>query len=134
MTTIRLSAMKPAWKASKTRRVLYADLIGRCAYCGSGLADIWAMTVDHVIPRSRGGSDDRSNLKACCKSCNATKHNRSLEYLRAALRRRQNGTPYFTATMLDWFERMGVVLPEEPPYHFFFEQLEAANNRRSVPS
>lgn len=41
----------------------------RCAYCGSE-EDI---TLDHVIPRTKGGSDHADNIVACCKSCNADK-------------------------------------------------------------
>ena len=36
-----------------------------CAYCGDE-----ANTVDHVIPQSRGGTDDPMNLVAACKTCN----------------------------------------------------------------
>lgn len=41
-----------------------------CRYCRSTDG---ALTVDHVTPRSLGGSDDPSNLVACCKDCNAGK-------------------------------------------------------------
>jgi 5-methylcytosine-specific restriction protein A len=43
----------------------------QCAYCG-GLAT----TADHVVPRSRGGSDDPSNLVAACRRCNSRKGGR----------------------------------------------------------
>lgn len=45
-----------------------------CAYCGRK-----ASTVDHVIPKSKGGTDDSSNLVACCKRCNQKKSNRTPE-------------------------------------------------------
>lgn len=44
----------------------------RCAYCGRGAA-----TVDHVLPRSRGGSDTWDNLVACCIRCNNQKGDRT---------------------------------------------------------
>jgi 5-methylcytosine-specific restriction endonuclease McrA len=44
----------------------------RCAYCGGH-----ASTVDHVLPRSRGGSDSWENLVACCVRCNNAKGNRT---------------------------------------------------------
>jgi 5-methylcytosine-specific restriction endonuclease McrA len=40
----------------------------RCRYCGAP-----ATTVDHVVPRSRGGSDDPTNLVAACARCNRAK-------------------------------------------------------------
>lgn len=47
----------------------------RCAYCGAKDP----FTKDHVMPKSRGGSDDKSNLVWCCMSCNARKHARTPE-------------------------------------------------------
>ena len=43
-----------------------------CAYCG-GRAD----TVDHVLPRCRGGGDTWFNLVAACQSCNGLKGDRT---------------------------------------------------------
>lgn len=40
-----------------------------CYWCG----DPYAGTTDHLTPRSRGGTDDRSNLVNACHSCNARK-------------------------------------------------------------
>jgi len=45
---------------------------GRCFYCGSGLKAEHA-TLDHVEPRSRGGTDRVSNLVASCRLCNRAK-------------------------------------------------------------
>lgn len=44
----------------------------RCAYCGSS-----ATTIDHVMPRSRGGADSWENLVACCLRCNNVKGDRT---------------------------------------------------------
>jgi len=46
----------------------------RCAYCSAH-----ATTVDHVLPRSRGGKDTWENLVACCVGCNNMKGNRTPE-------------------------------------------------------
>jgi 5-methylcytosine-specific restriction enzyme A len=54
------------WQAI-SRSVLDRDGY-RCRYCGQP-----ATTVDHIIPKARGGSDDPSNLVACCRSCNSAK-------------------------------------------------------------
>jgi HNH endonuclease len=42
---------------------------GPCAYCG----DPVPTQVDHILPRSRGGTDDRANLAPACKGCNMEK-------------------------------------------------------------
>jgi 5-methylcytosine-specific restriction endonuclease McrA len=41
-----------------------------CAYCGMKSK---ALTIDHIIPRSRGGKTDFDNCVACCKKCNDLK-------------------------------------------------------------
>ena len=40
----------------------------RCYLCGD-----WANTVDHLVPKAAGGSDDPTNLAACCRPCNSAK-------------------------------------------------------------
>lgn len=42
-----------------------------CVYCRGP-----AVEVDHVIPYSRGGLTDESNLVACCRQCNAIAKNK----------------------------------------------------------
>lgn len=44
----------------------------RCGYCGKSAA-----TIDHILPRSRGGRDSWENLVACCLRCNNLKGNRT---------------------------------------------------------
>lgn len=53
----------------------------RCAYCG-GKAD----TVDHVVPRSRGGAHSWENCVAACSTCNHRKADRLLSELGWTLR------------------------------------------------
>lgn len=48
----------------------------RCAYCGNR-----AETIDHVVPRSRGGSHTWENCVACCTRCNHRKADRTLREL-----------------------------------------------------
>lgn len=47
-----------------------------CAYCG---AEDVPLEVDHIVPRSRGGSDRVSNLTLACHTCNQRKGNRPIE-------------------------------------------------------
>ena len=51
-----------------------------CQYCGTGIGRI---EIDHVVPRSKNGSDRISNLVTSCRGCNQKKDNRSLaEFLK----------------------------------------------------
>jgi hypothetical protein len=59
---------------------------GVCPYCGVKLQFEYEygqrVAFDHIIPISRGGADDISNLIACCFPCNASKHDSTgLEYI-----------------------------------------------------
>lgn len=47
----------------------------RCVYCGATAAER-KLHVDHVYPRSHGGSDEMENLVASCDECNIGKSNR----------------------------------------------------------
>jgi len=42
-----------------------------CHYCGQE-----ANTVDHLIPISKGGTDESTNMVACCTRCNSAKRDR----------------------------------------------------------
>lgn len=53
----------------------------RCAYCGGP-----ATTVDHVLPRSRGGRNTWTNTVAACGGCNQRKRDRTPDEARMPLR------------------------------------------------
>jgi len=55
------------------RNVLIRDGF-TCCYCGVAGS---AMTMDHIVPRSRGGESSFENCVACCRSCNILKGNRT---------------------------------------------------------
>ena len=56
-----------------TRRAVFARDGGRCVYCGAA-----ATSLDHVVPRSRGGAHTWENVVASCARCNHTKADRAL--------------------------------------------------------
>lgn len=64
-----------------TRRGVLRRDAHRCAYCGRG-----ASTVDHIVPRSRGGIDSWENLVACCLRCNNLKGDRTPQEMSWELR------------------------------------------------
>lgn len=50
----------------------------RCQYCGDR-KKMAELTYDHVVPRSRGGKTEWTNIVSCCVTCNARKANRTPE-------------------------------------------------------
>lgn len=96
---------------------------GHCAYCGVIFMSPRQMTVDHLVPKSRGGGDEKSNKFPCCKSCNSIKHNRPLEYLRLALHREFTGIPHFTAEQIEYLSSVGIALPKQTPFVFYWERM-----------
>lgn len=63
------------WIRKEKRLALYIRDSVRCLYCGADLrhaapADI---TLDHLLPRSAGGSNVATNLATACRSCNSSR-------------------------------------------------------------
>jgi hypothetical protein len=61
-----------------SRRELYHRDGGLCLYCGTRLA-YREMQVEHVLPRSKGGEHEWTNVVSACESCNRHKDDRSPE-------------------------------------------------------
>ena len=56
-----------------TRRAVFARDGGRCVYCG-----VPATSIDHVVPRSRGGRHEWDNVVSACRRCNHVKADRTV--------------------------------------------------------
>lgn len=73
--------VKMSWKYMTTTKAAYSKALvikrdrGRCAYCGKTGAD----TMDHVMPRSRGGASCWLNAVAAHAKCNRVKGARTPE-------------------------------------------------------
>ena len=65
-----------------TRKAVFARDGGRCVYCGAT-----ATSLDHVIPKSRGGSHAWDNVVSACGRCNHIKADRGIAELGWRLRR-----------------------------------------------
>lgn len=94
----------PDWQARR-RRVLERDGY-RCRNCGvrSTRVDEVYFDVDHVVPKSEGGTHALSNLQALCPACHARKHPGN-----EALARRARGWENRNATPA-WHRVLRVVL------------------------
>ena len=71
-----------------TRKAVLARDAWTCQYCGHQAA---GLTVDHVIPRSRGGQSVWENIVASCAPCNRKKGNKTPR--EASMHPRSNPTP-----------------------------------------
>ena len=61
-------------RTALSRRAVFARDSHRCQYCGDH-----ADSIDHVVPRSRGGEHVWDNVVAACRPCNLRKRDRSPE-------------------------------------------------------
>lgn len=103
---------RPRPKVRLSRREVFARDGWTCMYCGRVGVDL---TLDHVVPRHRGGGHTWDNLVAACKACNHRKAGRTPEEAKMRL---------FQAP----FE------PRVSPYHLFRAYLEANDGwRKFVP-
>jgi 5-methylcytosine-specific restriction endonuclease McrA len=59
-------------RTSLSRRALFARDEHRCQYCGAA-----ADSIDHIVPKSRGGAHSWENVAAACRPCNLTKRDRT---------------------------------------------------------
>jgi 5-methylcytosine-specific restriction endonuclease McrA len=97
-----------------TRRAVFARDGGRCVYCGAG-----ASSLDHVVPRSRGGAHTWENVVASCARCNHTKADRPLVDLGWRL-----GTPPRAPSGMAW-RVLGFRNPD-PRWQAYLDDGEAA--------
>ena len=67
-------AAEPARKRVNLARVHGPSWVETCAYCRQP-AETW----DHIVPFSRGGSDERWNMAPACTRCNGAKSGRTPE-------------------------------------------------------
>lgn len=97
-TVIRLrSYVKIPYKeiSLSRRNLLHRDSY-TCQYCGDRRHDL---TIDHIVPRSRGGTDSWENVVAACLKCNVKKGDRTPKEANMAL----------------------TLQPRRPPSHVYFE-------------
>lgn len=109
------------------RKSILKSSYGICAHCGKKLTTK-TMTVEHIIPISRGGTNDMENLTALCKECNKKKGN--MLYLPYGFYTALRDKPRYEEMqryMADWFadmqedfdaERYPLIAPK------FWQQIE----------
>jgi 5-methylcytosine-specific restriction endonuclease McrA len=89
---------RPLPSLKLSRRGILARDNYTCQYCGSTGKD---MTIDHIIPKRRGGKDEWENLVCACKRCNMKKSDKTLQQSGLKLMRkpfRPRVVPYISFT------------------------------------
>jgi len=73
---------RPRPRVKLSRREVFVRDRHTCQYCGRIAHDL---TLDHIVPRHRGGSHTWDNLVAACKGCNHRKGSKTLDEARMRL-------------------------------------------------
>jgi len=107
-TVIRLLryVVLPFRKVHLSRQNVFRRDDHKCVYCRTKEN----LTVDHVIPRSKGGPNTWENLVTCCAECNLRKDDKSLEQ-------------FLTETGLTMHHK-----PFKPTYLYFVEKINKVNS------
>lgn len=74
----------PPYKTHK--QTLFGRQEGLCNGCRFGFPFV-NFAIDHIVPRSKGGTDHLENLQLLCGACNSLKGDRPMEWLVAELKR-----------------------------------------------
>lgn len=86
-----------------TRKALLVRDNHKCVYCGTPIS-INSLTLDHILPRSKGGETSWQNIVASCKKCNSLKGDMLLkDFLQA--HPSMNGNIHAFAPRLEFFHR-----------------------------
>jgi 5-methylcytosine-specific restriction endonuclease McrA len=75
---------RPRPRVKLSRREVFARDKHTCQYCGASRRDL---TIDHVMPKHRGGRHEWENLVAACRACNHRKGSKTLGEARMSLLR-----------------------------------------------
>ena len=97
---------------------------GKCAYCGLKFADGDEVTIDHITPRSAGGTNSIDNLFASCRSCNSAKSQGSIEWFRLKTRfKNKYGRSISKETIEFLIDQDLIKKIDLPEYKFYFEVM-----------
>lgn len=66
------------WIRDEKRLAIYLRDGLACTYCRLPVEGESGLSLDHLIPRSKGGSNESTNLVTCCNTCNSSRGNRPM--------------------------------------------------------
>jgi 5-methylcytosine-specific restriction endonuclease McrA len=88
-----------------TRRNIFKRDKWTCQYCGMKSKNPKTLTIDHVMPKSRGGDSTWTNLVTACPSCNRKKANNKPSECRMPLKNKPS-KPYYLDLQLNSISTM----------------------------
>lgn len=92
---------RPSQLKVNRKRIFRRDRF-TCQYCGSKRN----LTLDHVMPRSRGGNNSWTNMVTCCSRCNSKKGNRTPEEANMCLMNKPYEPYVFSSVLFDEVEEV----------------------------
>ena len=75
---VNLIELSPRNARRKFRQSIFESWEWKCAYCDKDL-DIDSATIDHILPKFKGGHNVKSNMLCSCSKCNRSKGSSLLE-------------------------------------------------------
>ena len=75
---VNLIELSPRNARKKFRQSIFESWEWKCAYCDKDL-DIDSATIDHILPKFKGGHNVKSNMLCSCSKCNRSKGSSLLE-------------------------------------------------------
>jgi 5-methylcytosine-specific restriction endonuclease McrA len=67
------------WIRQDKRLAIYLRDGCSCMWCGESVEDGVQLTLDHLKPYSKGGSNSERNLVCCCLKCNSSRQDRTID-------------------------------------------------------
>ena len=110
--------LKEFHKKGAERSKLKKKLGEKCTYCGCDNPLI--LTVDHIVPKARGGSDDDSNKQVLCHVCN---------YLKGALKEKEFRAYMKSLKILQDLCKVRLVFPKDLMLEFRPAYFPSANDK-----
>jgi 5-methylcytosine-specific restriction endonuclease McrA len=96
----------------QTRLNIYLDGNKECFYCGRKVK--WEeFTIDHVVPRSKGGKSIRNNYVCCCTDCNSIKGDMPIEQFNK------------------YINNLHIVMRNDPKWRLFLKHFDVKAKRKT---
>lgn len=115
---VNLIVLSPQTARKEFRYYIFNDWTWRCAYCDKKL-DRFSATIDHIVPKFRGGHSVKSNMCCSCSSCNCSKGSLPLE-------------EWYTQEKSFFSEERFVKLKEWMKHKSFYRKLSSSHPFKSI--